>query len=93
MVKSELIQRIVELHPDLPGETCGVLVDAFFDAMADQLTRHGRIELRGFAAFSVAPPSVGTKQNPRTGEKVGAATLPRIRFRPSSVLATAIDRD
>jgi integration host factor subunit beta len=90
MVKTELIKRIADLNPDLPLATCQGLVEAFFDAMSDHLVLHGRIELRGFAAFFVAPPTQGSKRNPRNGEPVDGETQPRVRFRPSSVLIEAI---
>jgi integration host factor subunit beta len=90
MVRAELIRRIAGANPQLPLATCKAIADTFFDTMSDHLARHGRIELRGFASFSVMPPSGGHKHNPRTGEPVDEATLARIRFRPSSVLAQAI---
>jgi integration host factor subunit beta len=90
MVKAELIERIAASNPDLSGAKCQALVNAFFEAMSDHLVQHGRIELRGFAAFSVAPPSQGRKHNPRNREPVDASTRPRIKFRPSSVLVEAI---
>jgi len=90
MVKAELIKRIADLNPDLAGATCQAVVAAFFDTMSDHLVHHGRIELRGFAAFFVAPPPEGRKHNPRNREPVDASTQPRVRFRPSSVLVEAI---
>lgn len=90
MVKTELIQRIADLHPDLPAATAHALVDTFFEVMSDQMIKRGRIEIRGFGAFFVQPPREGPKRDPRNGEPLSPSTMPRIRFRASSALVKAI---
>lgn len=90
MSKAELIRRVAEANPELANVTCKAIVDVFFDTMSEHLSHSGRIELRGFATFFVAAPIGGRKHNPRTGEPVGEASQPRVRFRPTSKLAEAI---
>src|SRR3546814_10023282 len=45
------------------------IVDSFFDAIVDQLAAGGRVELRGFGAFSTRSRDSRTGRNPRTGDR------------------------
>ena len=74
MIKSELIARLAEQR--LSGDqtitardaerVVGVVLDKVIDALADG----GRVELRGFGAFSVRERPARAGRNPRTGEPV-----------------------
>lgn len=90
MVRAELIAAIVDANSDLPPETCRAMVEAFFTVMADHLANHGRIELRGFGVFFVAPPTLGAKRNPRNGQPAAPSAQPRVRFRPSKRLSAEL---
>ena len=46
------------------------VVSAIFDSITEQLARGGRVELRGFGAFSTRQRDARTGRNPRTGEAV-----------------------
>ena len=70
MIRSELVLKIAEAHPDLQPNEVELIVSTFFDEISKRLAADGRVELRGFGAFSVKnrPPRAG--RNPRTGESV-----------------------
>lgn len=70
MIKSELLQALIKENPDLRGEDVERLVDTFFDEITDRLARGGRVELRGFGAFSTRERDPRNGRNPRTGEAV-----------------------
>lgn len=46
------------------------IVSVFFDQIIDQLAKGGRVELRGFGAFSTRARDERMGRNPRTGEPV-----------------------
>lgn len=70
MTKSELIARLAERFPQLIAKDADFAVKVILDAMADALSGHQRIEIRGFGSFSLnyRPPRLG--RNPKSGEKV-----------------------
>ena len=70
MIRSELVQKIASENSDLRLEEVERIVDAFFDSIVDQLASGGRVELRGFGAFSVKARDARVGRNPRTGEAV-----------------------
>jgi len=78
MIRSELVQKLCEDHPDLTMKEIERVVSAFFDSVIDQLQQGGRVELRGFGAFSTREREARKGRNPRTGAAVdvGAKRVP-----------------
>jgi len=70
MIRSELVQKLCQDFPDLTQREIETVVGAFFDSVSDQLAKGGRVELRGFGAFSTRKRDARTGRNPRTGESV-----------------------
>ncbi len=70
MTKSELVLRMAELHPDLPVSDLERAVNALFDEISQTLSEGGRVELRGFGAFSMRERAARVGRNPRTGTSV-----------------------
>lgn len=70
MTKSELIEEVAKLAPDISKRDIEIIVNTIFDSMTDALARHDRIEIRGFGSFIAKPRRAREGRNPRTGEKV-----------------------
>ncbi|RYD58502.1 MAG: integration host factor subunit beta [Sphingomonadales bacterium] len=70
MIRSELVQLLVQDNPGLSVREVEKIVAVFFDEIVDRLAADGRVELRGFGAFSTRARDGRTGRNPRTGETV-----------------------
>ena len=70
MIRSELVQKLCHDFPDLTQREVESVVSAFYDSIGDQLSQGGRVELRGFGAFSTRKRDARVGRNPRTGESV-----------------------
>ena len=70
MIRSELVQMIAEDHPDLAAREVEKIVGIFFDSITKRLADGGRVELRGFGAFSTRARDARSGRNPRTGATV-----------------------
>ena len=70
MNRSELLQALARANPELRGDDVERILDVFFDEIAQRLAQGGRVELRGFGAFSTRARAPRRGRNPRTGEKV-----------------------
>ena len=68
MIRSELVQKLCADFPDLTQREVEGVVSAIFDSITDQLAKGGRVELRGFGAFSTRQRDARVGRNPRTGE-------------------------
>jgi integration host factor subunit beta len=70
MIRSELVQALLKESAGMRAEDVERVVDVFFDEIAQRLAEGGRVELRGFGAFSTRPREARKGRNPRTGETV-----------------------
>ena len=70
MIKSELIAKLASENPHLTQRDVERVVGVVLDRMASALESGGRVELRGFGAFSVRSRPARTGRNPRTGAAV-----------------------
>ncbi|MBC7985476.1 MAG: integration host factor subunit beta [Sphingomonadaceae bacterium] len=82
MIRSELVQKVSSENPHLSNKDVERLVTAFFDTIANQLARGGRVELRGFGAFSTRQRDARTGRNPRTGAAVAVDAKRVPYFKP-----------
>lgn len=70
MIRSELVHKLCVDFPDLTQREVESVVGALFDTITDQLATGGRVELRGFGAFSSRKRDARVGRNPRTGASV-----------------------
>ncbi len=70
MIRSELVQKLCKDFPDLTQREIETMVSAIFDSITEQLAKGGRVELRGFGAFSSRKRDARVGRNPRTGDAV-----------------------
>ncbi len=82
LIRSELVQKLAEDHPDLTVREIERVVSAFFDSIIDRLQKDGRVELRGFGAFSTRERDARRGRNPRTGDAVDVAAKRVPYFKP-----------
>ncbi|WP_294198581.1 integration host factor subunit beta [uncultured Sphingomonas sp.] len=70
MIRSELVQALLKDNPGLSQRDVEAIVTTFFDDIVSRLADDGRVELRGFGAFSTRARDARVGRNPRTGETV-----------------------
>ena len=70
MTRAELIAELAASHPHLRQEDAEQIVATIFDQITAALARGGRVELRGFGAFTVKQRPARIGRNPRTGVTV-----------------------
>jgi len=82
MIRSELVEMLANENPDLTPRDVEALVTTFFEEITKRLALGGRVELRGFGAFSTRPRDARTGRNPRTGELVAVDAKRVPYFKP-----------
>jgi len=70
MLRSELVNRLQEEMAPLKASEIEHAVDVVLEEISEALAAGGRVELRGFGAFSVKHRPARTGRNPRTGAHV-----------------------
>jgi len=70
VIKSELIEKLASENTHLTHAEVERVVNVVFGRMTQAMSDGGRVELRGFGAFSVRSRPARAGRNPRTGETV-----------------------
>ena len=70
MIKSELIAKLAAENPHLTQRDVERVVGVILERIINALENGGRVELRGFGAFSIRSRPARAGRNPRTGDPV-----------------------
>lgn len=92
MTKSELIQRLSKRYPYLYQRDVERLVNTILDSVSQTLVEGGRVELRGFGAFSVRVREARKARNPKNGAEVHIGERRSIYFRTGKELRERINK-
>ena len=93
MIRSELLQALAKESPGLRAEELERVVDVFFDEIAQRLADGGRVELRGFGAFSTREREPRKGRNPRTGDAVEVPAKRVPYFKPGKEMRARLNAE
>lgn len=92
MTKSELILRLAKKYPHLYQRDVETLVATVFDEISTTLVDGGRVELRGFGAFSIRKRDARKARNPKNGQEVHIGERYAIYFRTGKDLRDRVNK-
>ncbi|MDT9012345.1 integration host factor subunit beta [Novosphingobium sp. APW14] len=93
MIRSELLQALARDNPGLRADEVEKVVDTFFDEIEQRLAQGGRVELRGFGAFSTRQRDPRQGRNPRTGASVAVPGKKVPYFKPGKEMRARLNAD
>ncbi|MCZ8326321.1 MAG: integration host factor subunit beta [Sphingomonadaceae bacterium] len=93
MIRSELLQALARDNPGLKADEIEKVVNTFFDEIAQRLAQGGRVELRGFGAFSTRQRDARQGRNPRTGASVAVPGKKVPYFKPGKEMRARLNAD
>ncbi len=91
MIRSELVQLLARDNPDLSPKEVEKIVTKFFEAITQRLAEGGRVELRGFGAFSTRSRDARLGRNPRTGDAVDVSAKRVPYFKPGKEMRARLN--
>lgn len=91
MIRSELVRMLADENPGLSTKDIERIVSCFFDTICERLRENGRVELRGFGAFSTRARDARTGRNPRTGESVSVSAKRVPYFKPGKEMRARLN--
>tara|TARA_Y100000590_G_C15560516_1_gene954570 strand:- start:508 stop:819 length:312 start_codon:yes stop_codon:yes gene_type:complete len=83
MVKSELLQKLCNLHPNLLRKDVEKILEVILYEIADALYRRENIEIRGFGTFKSVLRKARTGRNPKNSELVQIPEKRAIKWKMS----------
>ncbi len=93
MIKAELVQRIAAKNLHLHAMHARSIVNTVLEEITAALAERGRVELRGFGAFTVRPRSARPGHNPRNGVAVSVPAKFFPHFKPSKEMHDRLNRE
>jgi integration host factor subunit beta len=91
MNKSELIQLLSSKQHNLSDSDVFTAVTQIIKRMTDELAGGGRIEIRGFGAFSLKHRRAKLGRNPKTGVAVSVPQKHSVYFKPGTELRARVN--
>ena len=91
MTRSELIERLAELHPQLKISDAELAVKIILESLSSNLANGARAEIRGFGSFvlNYRPPRKG--RNPKSGSSVAVPAKYVHHFKPGKELRERVE--
>ncbi|WP_260927710.1 integration host factor subunit beta [Novosphingobium sp. 9] len=93
MIRSELLHVLAKENPELRIEDVERALDTFFEEITQRLADGGRVELRGFGAFSTREREGRTGRNPRTGDSVEVPAKRVPYFKPGKEIRERLNAE
>jgi integration host factor subunit beta len=91
MLRSELVAKLPDELAPLKAAEVEHAVDIVLEEVGAALAEGGRVELRGFGAFSVREREARTGRNPRTGATVSVEAKRVPFFKPGKELRLKVN--
>jgi len=91
MLKSELIQLLTSKQPHLSHADVDAAVTLLINKTINELASGGRVEIRGFGAFSLKHYKAKLGRNPKTGEIVSVPQRYGVHFKPGDDMKARVN--
>ena len=93
MVKSDIVQKLCNLHPNLYRKDIKEIVDIFFENIIESLILGKNCEIRFFGSFKTKIRKARNARNPKTGEKIFINSKKIPFFKMSKQLMNKINKE
>ena len=93
MVKSELIQKLCNIHPNILRKDIEKIVDIVISEIINALCKNEAVEIRGFGRFKTVTRKARLGRNPKNSETVQIPEKKAIKWKMSKILYKRINKN
>ena len=93
MVKSELVQKLCNMHPNILHKDLEKILDIIIFEMIEALYRNDAVEIRGFGRFKTVVRKARIGRNPKNSEAVQIQKKKAIRWKMSKILFKRLNKN
>ena len=86
MVKSELVQKLCNMHPNILRKDIEKIVEIIIFEIVKSLCRDEAVEIRGFGRFKTVMKKARLGRNPKNSKTIQIPTKRAIRWKMSKTL-------
>ena len=93
MVRSELLQKMCNLHPNILSRDMEKIFDIIFFEFTKAFCRDENIEIRGFGTYKIVKRKARIGRNPKNSEPVQIPEKKGIRWKMSKTLFNRLNKN
>ena len=93
MVKSELVQKLCNMHPSVLRKDMEKIVKIIISEMSEALRRDEAIEIRGWGRMKTVIRKARTGRNPKNSEAVQIQEKKAIKWKMSKILYNRLNKN
>ena len=93
MVKSELVQKLCNMHPNLLRKDIEKIVEIITSKMIEALYRNEAVEIRGFGRFKTVMRKARIGRNPKNSKVVQIPAKKAIKWKMSKILFNRLNKN
>ena len=91
MVKSELLQKLCDTHPNILRKDMEKIITIILAEMTSSLKSGKNIEIRGFGTYKITKKKARIGRNPKTGEEAEISARKVVRFKSGKHFKKAVN--
>ena len=93
MVRSELVQKLCNMHPNILRKDIEKIVNIIFFEIIEALYRDEAVEIRGFGRFKIVMRKARIGRNPKNSEAVQIPSKKAIKWKMSKILFKRLNKN
>ena len=93
MVRSELLQKLCDQHPNLLRKDVQKILEIIFNEILEALLRGENIEIRGFGTYKVTNKKARIGRNPKNSEPVQIPEKKAIKWKMSKTFFNRLNKN
>jgi len=93
MVRSELLQKLCNLHPSLRHKDVKKILQIIFLEITEALCRGENIEIRGFGSYKITNRAARVGRNPKNSKVIQIPAKKAIKWKMSRILFNRLNNN
>ena len=93
MVRSELLQKLCNLYPNILRKDIKKILEIIFHELTEALYRGENIEIRGFGIFKITVKKARIGRNPKNSESVQIPEKRAIKWKMSKIFFNRLNKN
>ena len=93
MVRSELLQKLCNLYPNILRKDIKKILEIIFHELTEALCRGENIEIRGFGIFKITVKKARIGRNPKNSESVQIPEKRAIKWKMSKIFFNRLNKN
>ena len=93
MVKSQLLKKMCDLHPNILRRDMEKIFEVIFNEFTKAFNRHENIEIRGFGTYKITKRKARIGRNPKNSESVKIPEKNAIKWKMSKTFFNRLNKN